>query len=107
MAPPADPLDLEGRAQAVVAADVVAAHEGAVGRDATRIADAPFGIDLELARTLQIVEELVGRGRRRSDQGNDRATGGFAVATERSEIGEREEFGLRHGRRSGVEDSKE
>src|SRR3546814_6586702 len=38
---PADPLDLESRAQPVVAADVIAAHEGAVGRDAARIADAP------------------------------------------------------------------
>src|SRR3546814_19017874 len=86
MAPPADPLDLEGRAQAVVAADVVAAHEGAVGRDATRIADAPLGIDLELARTLQIAAELVGRGRRRSDQRHDRAIGRIAVHTERTEI---------------------
>src|SRR3546814_6989543 len=36
---PADPLDLESRAQPVVAADVIAAHEGAVGRDAARIAE--------------------------------------------------------------------
>src|SRR3546814_1528045 len=46
----ADPFELEGRAQPVVAADVITAHESAVGGDAPRIGQAPARVELELAR---------------------------------------------------------
>src|SRR3546814_14562698 len=86
---PADPLDLESRAQPVVAADVIAAHEGAVGRDAARIADAPARIDLKFARAFQIAAKLLGRRRRRPGKRHDRTIGGEPYAAERTETGAR------------------
>ena len=65
-----DPFELDGRAQPVVAADVVAPQEGAIGRAADRSGQAPVGGQLELAVREQVAAELlrtVGHARQRRD----------------------------------------
>ena len=72
-----DVLGFDHGAQAIVAADVVAAQEGAVGRGADRPADAPFRRQLQRAAGVEIAAEIPFRSRRGGGRG---IAGGDAAA---------------------------
>ena len=85
---PVDPLEIDGGAQAIVAADVVTAQERAVARAAHRSGQAPIGIELELAVGEDIAAEIAFSDAIARQTGDAAAVGRIPRDLERALIGQ-------------------
>ncbi len=94
-----DPLDIERGAQPVIAADIIAAQEGAVRRQTAIAGQTPFGRELELAVRLDIAAPRLlagGGGVDRRAERDQAASRGIAGNLECAEVGQVPVFGGQH-----------
>ena len=100
---PVDPLEIDGGAQAIVAADVITAQERAVAGAAHRSGQAPIGIELELAVGEDIAAKIAFSDAIARQTGDAAAVGRIPRDLERALIGQLAVLPAHHGERFGEE----
>ena len=96
-----DPLEIDGRAQPVIAAEIVAAQEGAVAGEADRGCQAPFGRELEPAIALEIAARIALKALAAGEVGQSIAGGEIAGDLIGAEVCEVSPLRARHRRDVG------
>jgi len=99
--PVGDPLEVDGRAEAVIPADVVAAQEGAVAGEADRSGEAPVGRELEAAIGIEIAARIALQAVGAGEVGGPVREGGKAGDLIGALFGEVPPLGARHRRDVG------